>query len=247
MQDDKQMRPAGRIRAHPLADLHGAGFVCKPKILANELKRAYLFARRAPNGQRRTTGAGGGAVYYMQLHFPFSPRRVLPSPLLQHNDRQAINTSEIAVAADQCGAERESRRGYPQVVFVQREAALLASELDRCVKVARPFRDRFTAQGGQELVAGLFQFRAPPACRQPGNPEEYFAANDRTRDHAITRVEPGHPALDSWARPHQIADRVCVEQVCHLDGHLSKAPSSRTGSRAAAIAASSSSTAAALG
>jgi hypothetical protein len=30
--------------------------------------------------------------------------------------------------------------------------------------------------------------------------------------------------LDSWGRPHQIADRVCVQKVGHAGGRWSKAP-----------------------
>jgi hypothetical protein len=70
---------------------------------------------------------------------------------------------------------------------------------------------------------------------------------DRTCNHAIALVQPGHPDLDLWRCPHQIADRVRVGQISHSGGHLSKAPWSPTGGRAAAMAASRSSTAAALG
>lgn len=87
------------------------------------------------------------------------------------------------------------------------------------------------------LVARLFQLRTPLTLRQPGNPEEYFASNYRTGNHAITLVQPRH----------QVTDRVCVQQIDHPRGHLSKAPWSRTGRRAAAIAASRSSTAEELG
>jgi len=65
----------------------------------------------------------------------------------------------------------------------QGEAALLASELDGGVKVARPFRDRFASQGSQ---AGLCQLRAPP--RNLGND-------------AINPIQPCHPVLDSQAAP----------------------------------------------
>src|ERR1035441_5477135 len=134
-----------------------------------------------------------------------------------------------------------------QVVFVQREAALLASQLNGRVKISRPFRNRFAVQEGQELVAGLFQLRAPSTCWQSDNPKKHFASNNRTGNHAIALVQPSHPILDLWGCPHQIADRVCVQQVRHAGGHLSKGSWSRTGNRAAAIAASRSSTAAALG
>ncbi len=174
-------------------------------------------------------------------------RRQCAQQLLQRHHWQAINTGEIPIAADQRRTEGERRRGYPQVVFVQGEASLLASQLNGCVEVRRSLRDRFAAKDSQKLAAGLFQLRAPSTCWQSGNPEEYFAASDRTGNHAITSVEPGHPVLDSWGCPHQIADRVCVQEVGHAGGHRSKAPLSATGSRAAAIAASRSSTAAALG
>ena len=100
----------------------------------------------------------------------------------------------------------------------------MPSQFDGCVKVRRSLRDRFAAKDRQELAAGLFQLRAPATCWQSGNPEKYFAASDGTGNHAIISVEPGHPVLDSWGCPHQIADRVCVQEVGHTEGYVSKAP-----------------------
>jgi hypothetical protein len=127
---------------------------------------------------------------------------------LKRNDRQAINASEIAVARDQCRAESERRRGHPEIVFVQGEATLLPSQLNGRVKVACPFRDRFAAHGAQKLATGLFQLGAPPASRKSCKPKEYFASNDRTGNHAVALVQPGHPVLDWRRRSHQIANRV---------------------------------------
>ena len=46
--------------------------------------------------------------------------------LLQRQHRQAINTAETPIAADQRRTEGERRRGHLQVVFVQSEVSLLA-------------------------------------------------------------------------------------------------------------------------
>jgi len=99
--------------------------------------------------------------------------------LLQRDDGQAINASEIVVAADQRGTEGDCRRGHPQIIFVQRKAALLASQLNGRVEIAGPLRDRFAADGSQELATGLLQLRASSARRKSCNPEKYFASNDR--------------------------------------------------------------------
>jgi len=82
--------------------------------------------------------------------------------------------------------EGERRRSHPAVVFVQRETTPLAGQLNGSIKVACPLRDRFAGDRIQELAAGLFQLRAPPASGKSGNPEKYFASNDGTGNHAIT-------------------------------------------------------------
>jgi len=96
-------------------------------------------------------------------------------------------------------------------------------------------------------MPGLFQLRPPPAFRQPGNAEEYFASYNRARYDAISGIQPYHPVLDSWVGSHQVTDRVGVEQVCHSVGYLLNTSWSRTGKREAAMAESSSSTAAGRG
>jgi|SRR5271157_900544 len=144
--------------------------------------------------------------------------------LLQRNGSQAIDISEIAVAADQCRAERESRRGYLPVVFVQSEAALLAGCLDSRVEAVGPLRHGFAAKHSQELAAGLLQLRPPSTRWQPGDPEKHFASNDRARNHTVAMAQTSHPAFDSRGGPHQIADRILVQQIGHAGGHLSKAP-----------------------
>jgi len=105
-------------------------------------------------------------------HYPDSnapPFNCKPSS--QRNDRQAIDTSEIAVAADQCRTQSQRRRSHPEVVFVQRKTVLLASQLNRRVKVAGPFRDRFALHVIQELVARVLKLGAPPASRKSCDPE----------------------------------------------------------------------------
>jgi hypothetical protein len=57
-----------------MADLHYRGLIWELKILANGLKRANLFAGRAPNGQRSATDVGGSATYDVQLYCPISMR-----------------------------------------------------------------------------------------------------------------------------------------------------------------------------
>ena len=88
----------------------------------------------------------------------------------------------------------------------------MAGQLNGCVEVARSFRYRFAAHGGQELVAGLLQLPAPSAGRKSCDPEEYFAPHNRAGNYAITLLQPGHPILDSWGCPHQITDGVCVQK-----------------------------------
>jgi hypothetical protein len=143
--------------------------------------------------------------------------------LLQSDDPQAIDVCEIAVPTNQYRAESERRSGHPEVVFVQRGAALLASQLYGRVNVARPFWDCLAVHGIQELATGLFQLCAAPASWKSCNPKPYFASNDRTGNHAITPVQPGHPVLDLWRGSHQIANRVCVEEVGHSSGPPSNA------------------------
>jgi hypothetical protein len=119
--------------------------------------------------------------------------------LLHGNDGQPVDAFEIRVTADQCGTKGECSRGYPEVVLIQGEAALLARQLNSRVEVARLFGYWLAAKDSQELAASLFQLRAPPALGQSGDTEQYFASDDRTGDHPITAVQAGHPLFDLGA------------------------------------------------
>src|ERR1022692_1090459 len=74
-------------------------------------------------GEHHALQVGCGSRHLGRL--PYLAQR-----LLQRYDRQARDTPEIAVAADQRGTEGKRRRGHPEIVFVQREAALLAGQLN---------------------------------------------------------------------------------------------------------------------
>jgi hypothetical protein len=49
--------------------------------------------------------------------------------LRQCNHDQAINANKVAVAAYQCRIQCKRGRGYPKVIFIQGEAALLPGKL----------------------------------------------------------------------------------------------------------------------
>lgn len=124
---------------------------------------------------------------------------------------------------------------------------MLAGQLEIGVELRCAFRDRLAAELVQELKAGFFQFGAAFARGQPSDPKQYFAANDRACDDTVASGQTGNPSLNSGISPHQVAYCVCVQKIDHTCCDSSNVPLSRTGKRAETIAASSSSTAAALG
>ena len=115
------------------------------------------------------------------------------------------------------------------------------------VATPRYFRDGFAMESVQKLLSRLLQFRPPPAYGKTENSKENLAANNRAGDDTVSFVQSEHPLLHSRIRPHQSADGVRIQQVCHGFVYLSNGPLPHTGSRAAAMAASRSSTAEGLG
>ncbi len=119
---------------------------------------------------------------------------------------------------------------------------------------ALTFAYRSAAAGGtgshsntaNSLVAFSLEFASPPSGNEPLQAEQDLASGDRTDGQAIVGSDRREPCFHPHVASHKGADGIGIEKIDH-EGSVGNRSPARTGRRPANMAASSSSTSAALG